>query len=101
MTKYYSILLVLLLGLTYSCAHHNDVEPKSDGVHSVTITDEDPKNQRRQAIKQANYYCQQKSKAAIFSEQETETLTSHQDAGSHMVKKVLGKNQYSRDFYCK
>lgn len=55
--------LVLLLS---SCAHHRDVRPSDDGVHRVVVRAEDADEGSRNAIKQANHFCEKRNQYAAF-----------------------------------
>ena len=64
-----SLSLLSLLGLLVlisACAHHRDVRAGVDGVHRVELKSEDPENGARNAISQANHYCEQFDKSAAF-----------------------------------
>lgn len=53
----------------FSCAHHKDVRPKADGKHTVEIIGEDKSKLGRDAMEQADHYCEEQNRrAAIVSE---------------------------------
>ena len=66
-----NLFLLFLVGafnLT-SCAHHRDVRPGADGIHRVVIKSDDHDEATRDAIAQANHFCEQRGKsAAIITE---------------------------------
>lgn len=59
-------LLAVLLGLTVSCAHHRDVRPGADGVHNVIVRTADEEEGSREAIAQANHFCEERKMTAAF-----------------------------------
>lgn len=60
--------LSFIMGLFFviSCAHHRDVRPGVEGVHRVVIQTDDQEEGNREAISQANHYCEEKGKSAAF-----------------------------------
>lgn len=55
--------------LTSACAHHRDVRPSADGVHWVELKTESEEEGARDAISQANNFCEERGKtAAVVSE---------------------------------
>ncbi|HEY8271232.1 MAG TPA: hypothetical protein VIG33_10125 [Pseudobdellovibrionaceae bacterium] len=63
--------MILALLLSGACAHHRDVRPGSDGIHSVRITSEDKEAGSREAIEQANDFCKKYEKMAVFLNEES------------------------------
>lgn len=67
--------IVALISISFifsACAYFPDVRPGNDGTHRVVVTDADKENGQRQAIRQANSYCdekQNKTSAAIVQEE--------------------------------
>ncbi|WP_413293889.1 hypothetical protein ACLSU7_02160 [Bdellovibrio sp. HCB185ZH] len=60
---------VVLLSVTLmlgACAHHRDVRPGANGVHRVSLTVDDTDEGNRDAISQANHFCEERGKAAAF-----------------------------------
>ncbi|MBC7740652.1 MAG: hypothetical protein H7061_00545 [Bdellovibrionaceae bacterium] len=56
-----TIKLLALLGLVStlaSCAHHRDVRPGEGGINRVIVKSEDPEDGSRNAIRQANHFCE-------------------------------------------
>lgn len=49
-----------------SCAHHRDVRAGADGVHRVVVSTDDADEGTRDAISQANHFCEQRKMAAAF-----------------------------------
>lgn len=55
--------LTLMLG---ACAHHRDVRPGANGIHRVSLTVDDADEGNRDAISQANNFCEERGKSAAF-----------------------------------
>lgn len=67
------LILSTTLFILVSCAHHKDVRPGVDGVHRVIIKAEQDEGQR-EALSQAEHYCQEQNKhAAIVEEKQNYT----------------------------
>lgn len=65
------ILSTILLALFFTaCAHHRDVRPGDDGIHNVIVQSEDTEEGSRDAIKQANHFCEQRGQYATFIKEE-------------------------------
>lgn len=58
---------VLLLS---SCAHHRDVRPGDDGVHRVVVQATDTEEGAREAVSQANHFCEKRKQYAVFLKEE-------------------------------
>jgi len=69
-------LLIPCLVTLAACAHHRDVHPSDDGVHEAVIKTEDKSEGFRQAINQANHYCEQ------FGEKAYQVSESNEYVGS-------------------
>ena len=78
---------ILLLS---ACAHHRDVRPGADGLHRVVVTTDDKEAGARNAISQANHYCEQSKKSAAFVEEDSK-YTGSMDEGSYKTAKALSK----------
>ena len=87
MKKALFVLGVLLLS---ACAHHRDVRPGADGIHRVVVQAENKEDGSRNAISQANHYCEQSKKSAAFVE-ENQKYTGSMDEGSYKTAKALSK----------
>lgn len=71
MPALFTLVLPTLL-LTSGCAHHRDVRPSADGVHWVELKAESEEEGAREALSQANDFCEErKMAAAIVSEDKT------------------------------
>lgn len=64
-------ILFIFLGLFLitSCAHHRDVRPGANGIHRVVIPTDNSDHGARNAIEQANHYCEQFGKTAAIIEE--------------------------------
>lgn len=86
--------MIYLLGLgllfTTGCAHHRDVRPGVDGMHSVVVLSEGGEEGTRNAISQANHYCGQLGKHAAFVE-EDQKYTGKVDEETYNTGKTIGK----------
>ena len=84
------ILLISSLIVLASCAHHKDVRPKADGKHEIKILGESKQELARNAMKQANHYCEEdKKRAAIVSEKVTYVGQGSED--SYVKAKAVTK----------
>lgn len=82
--------LIVFMGLLASCAHHRDVRPGADGVHRVAIRTDDKGAGSRDAIEQANHYCEQYKRSAAFLE-EDQKYTGDMDEDTYKKTKTAGK----------
>lgn len=76
--------------LLVSCAHHRDVRPGVDGVHRVVIRTEDKEEGAREALSQANHYCEQSNKSAAIVD-ENQQYTGDMDEKSYQNGKRMSK----------
>lgn len=87
--KKFLVLPVLFLA---ACAHHHDVRPGAEGVHRVTLITDDTDAAGRDALSQAEDYCekvQSGKHAAIVSENKRYTGTM--DESSYNNAKTAAK----------
>jgi hypothetical protein len=49
-----------------SCAHHRDVRAGADGVHRVIVNTDEEDEGSREAIAQAQHFCEQRNLSAAF-----------------------------------
>lgn len=65
------IAIAFLSTFIVGCAHHSDVRPSADGIHTVSFMVERKDEGYRNAYSQAESYCQKRSKqtALVVSEQ--------------------------------
>ena len=67
-------ILFLPILFLISCAHHRDVRPGVDGVHRVVVKLDEDVQGSREALGQADHYCESLGKrAAIISEEKKYT----------------------------
>lgn len=83
-------LIFALLGLLASCAHHKDVRPGADGIHRVVITTDDKEEGAREAISQANHFCEQSQKHAAFIK-EDQKYTGDMNEKDYQTGKKISK----------
>jgi hypothetical protein len=84
---------LLLVGfgvLLFSCAHHRDVRPGAEGVHTVIVSAEDQEGGSRDAISQANHFCEQYKKIAAFTTEEKKYVGSV-DESTYKTGKNISK----------
>lgn len=78
---------ILFLG---ACAHHRDVRPGADGIHSVVVTTDDKEQGSRDAISQANHYCGESKRQAAFVNEE-QKYTGDMDEKTYKAGKRISK----------
>lgn len=79
------IFIFALLGLA-ACGHHRDVRAGADGVHRVIVKAEDPDEGARDAIAQANHFCDQSKKQAAFIEENKQYTGTMKEADYQTAK---------------
>lgn len=85
------LMLIGLVSLFYiGCAHHRDVRPGDNGIHRVSVQTEDKEEGSRDAISQANHYCEQYKRSAVFIE-ENQKYTGGGDERSYKNAKTAAK----------
>ena len=78
MKKILIISVIAFIG--FGCAHHRDVRPGVDGVHNVIIKTDDTDKGSRNALKQANHFCEERGLgAAIVNEEQKYTGTMKEE----------------------
>jgi hypothetical protein len=91
-----TIKVVFGLLILSACAHHRDVRPGADGIHKVIVRGEDGEAGARDAISQANHYCEQQHKEAAFIEEnkaykgDMDEKTYHNTKTAAKVAKTVG-----------
>ncbi len=85
-------LSVLTLGFLVlaSCAHHRDVRAGADGVHRILVTNEDKEGGARDAISQANHFCEQRGLSAAFINEDAK-YTGSMDEKNYKTAKTASK----------
>lgn len=73
-----------------ACAHHRDVRPGADGIHTVVIATEDKEAGSREAIEQANHFCEQRKRSAAFIN-EDQKYTGDMDEKDYKTGKKISK----------
>ena len=85
-TNTYLILAVLLIAV--SCAHHNDVRPGAEGVHIVNVQASDTEDGARDAIRQAHHFCETRGKQAAFVSEDKKYTGDMDEANYKTAKRV-------------
>lgn len=83
--------LIAILGLSLlfvSCAHHRDVRPGADGIHRVLIQTDDKGEGSRNAIRQANHYCEELGRHAAFIKEDQKYTGTMDEKDYEKTKKV-------------
>ena len=84
------ITILALTLILVSCGHHKDVRPGSSGLHRVVVYTDSSDQGQRDAIKQANHYCDQYKKSAAF-ESEKATYTGDVDETTYKRAKMASR----------
>ncbi len=84
------VAVVAIPFILVSCAHHRDVRPGEDGLHRVVVRTEDKEAGSRDAISQANHFCEQRKLAAVFVN-ETQNYTGDMDEQNYQTGKKISK----------
>jgi hypothetical protein len=77
-------------GLMTACASHPDVRPGADGVHRVAFSCEDSDAGARKAIREANNYCEEFKKQAVFVD-ENKKYVGNVDESTYKTAKSVGR----------
>lgn len=81
---------ILTLLFVSGCAHHRDVRASADGVHWVQLKSETEEDGMRDAIAQANHFCEErKMAAAVVSEDKA--YKGDMDEANYKKMKTAGK----------
>lgn len=82
MKKTMIALLALTPVLFVSCAHHRDVRPGADGTNRVVVREQTQERAERDAIDQANHFCEQTNRHAAFVAENKTQYTGTMDEGT-------------------
>lgn len=88
--KISNLIFIAFAFMILSCAHHRDVRPGVNGVHTVAVVTEDKEAGSRDAISQANNYCEEYKKTAAFVD-EDQKYTGDMDEKSYNTGKKISK----------
>jgi hypothetical protein len=88
--KLQNLFLIGSLLVLASCAHHRDVRPGTNGLNNVIIQTDDKEAGARDAIAQANHFCEQYGKMAAF-ENEEQKYTGDMDEKTYKTGKTISK----------
>lgn len=85
-----SLSLMFLSGFIFvaGCAHHRDVRPGADGVHHVVVRAQDKGSAERDAISQAEHFCQQSQKIPGIIEEKTVYTGTMDEATRDTLRKA-------------
>lgn len=83
-----SVFILLLLS---ACAHHHDVRPSADGIHKVIFKTDDKDEGGRDALSQANNYCEEVEKKRAFIVDEISKYTGSMQEDNYKITKNVGK----------
>lgn len=86
--KYSLLILAATTLLLPSCAHHKDVRPGSEGIHSVVISSETKEAGSREAIDQATDYCDSIGKHVAFVDEKANYSGSMSESDYNKAKTV-------------
>jgi len=84
--KYITISSISLLII--SCAHHRDVRPGIDNIHKVVIKCDDNEIGARDAIEQAQNFCEKYDKSAAFIKETSQYTGDISENNYKTIKKV-------------
>lgn len=82
-----AVFFLLFAGLV-GCAHHRDVRAGADGLHRVVVQTDDSEEGTREAIAQANHFCEQRNKSAAFVNEEKKYTGSMKESDYKTAKTV-------------
>ncbi|MCJ8276562.1 MAG: hypothetical protein HRT44_13520 [Bdellovibrionales bacterium] len=83
--------LIVILGLLASCGHHRDVRPNSCGIHRVVVTSDDEEGGQRNAINQANHFCEERYEKVAAVETEKTKYIGDMDEENYRATKRTAK----------
>lgn len=90
MQKHFSTWM-LLAGASFfigACAHHPDVRPGANGIHRVVIATDDNEEGSREAIRQANSFCEERHLSAAFIDENSQYKGDMEEGNYKMAKKA-------------
>jgi hypothetical protein len=82
--------LIPVFMLLTACAHHRDVRPAEDGLHTVSFNTEAKGEGFREGMSQANHYCDQFKKQA-YQVGESSDYVGSMDESSYNTGKTVSK----------
>ena len=83
-------MLTIWFALLVGCQHHRDVRPSPDGVHTVAFYTDDKGEGAREAIAQADHFCQETEHAAVILSESIEYFCEMEEA-EYIVAKNLAR----------
>jgi hypothetical protein len=85
------IILAFSFMFLASCAHHRDVRPGVSGVHKVAVLSEDESSGQRDALSQANHFCDKKYEKSAAIVKEKTTYTGSMDESNYKMGKAASR----------
>ena len=85
------IVLFFLPFMLLACGHHRDVRPGHKGVHRVVVTSEEEEGGQRNAIEQANHFCEERYKKVAAVVKEKTKYVGDMDEDNYRVAKRTSK----------
>jgi hypothetical protein len=82
------LISLLFLVTLVSCAHHKDVRPSASGEHTVRVSGEEKVTISRQALDQANHYCEEAKKRAAIVKENVKFIGSGTEEGYRNAKGI-------------
>ncbi len=83
-------LFLFTLFFLSACGHHRDVRPGNKGINTVSVLAEDETSGMRDALNQANHFCDESEKKAIVLE-ESSKYTGDMDESTYKNMKKASK----------
>lgn len=80
MKKLFTLSILASALFVSACHHHRDVRPGVNGVHKVKVQSGDQRLSSRDAIDQANYFCEQRQQYAAIINENTQYVGTMNEA---------------------
>lgn len=74
-----------------NCAHHKDVRPGTRGVHKVVVTSESQEQAQRNALDQANHFCDKRFEQAAAVQKEKTEYVGDMDEEDYKMGKTASR----------
>ncbi|TMP26960.1 hypothetical protein CWB99_16800 [Pseudoalteromonas rubra] len=71
------------------CAHHNNVRPSADGKHYVNLTAETREAAGKEALEQANHYCEKQERGYAYIQNENITYMGSMPEQEYLQKRNI------------
>jgi hypothetical protein len=83
-------IFMIFLTFLFGCAHHRDVRPGSEGLHRVVVKAEQKDEGYRDAMSQANHFCEQQKKYAVIVDEKS-SYTGSMNEDTYQKTKTASK----------